>query len=97
MLIKPIPFQFIARHELCPFNLLLALSVTTMTLKWSIHLPFGGRVEKGKRVTLAKGSVRHDPDLHLVHVKVDRGVAGMITVQQIGVQLNVIGATGLHR
>lgn len=95
--IQPISLPILLLQILRPRNPPLTNPVLpTNTLKRLNHLPLRARVEEAEHVTLAQRPVPHHAHLHAVHVEDERGVAGVVDKDEVGVELDVRGAAGLH-
>lgn len=100
MRIQPIPLQFRIRHILRPTNPPFThpvTSSTTHTLERLSHFPLCTRVEEAQDIPLLQGPVVHDPHFHGVHVEDQRRRARVVNKHQVGVELDVCAAAGLHR
>lgn len=72
-----------------------ALPSTTRALERLVHLPLGAGIEESEGVTLVQRTVVDDADLHAGHVEDEGGVAGVVAVDEVGVELDVGVAAGL--
>lgn len=52
------------------------------------HLPFRAGVEVGEMVSHSQGAIFRDADFETGHVKDQAGIAGMVAIDDIGVELD---------
>lgn len=94
--IEPIPLQNLPTQPLGPLNNTLTPLRTTSTLKRLVHLPLGAGVEERQGVTDLQSPVVDNTHLHARHVEVQRRLARVVAEDQVGVELDVAVAAGLH-
>lgn len=94
--VQPVFMQHFRLHRLGPGDPAPALLRTAGTLEGLVHLPLGTGVEEGEGVALLQGPVIHDANLHARHVEDQRGRARVIAEDQVGIELDVGVAAGLH-
>ena len=70
---------------------------TARTLERLIHVPFRAWVEEGDIVSRLQRLILNNTDFELLDVENDVGVAGMIAVHQIAVQVHVLIFVDLDR
>lgn len=99
MRIQPISLQLRERHILGPANPAFThiAGRTTHTLEGLSHLPLGTGVEEGQDIALVQRPVVDHPHLHGMHVKDQRRIARVVNKHQVGVELDMRVAAGLHR
>ena len=99
MRIQPVSLQLLGRHVLCPANPAFTdiRGRTADTLERLGHLPLGTGVEEGQDIAFGQGPVVDDPHLHGVHVKDQGRIARVVDEDQVGVELDMRVAAGLHR
>lgn len=99
MRVQPVPLELVVGQAARPANppLTNAVAGTTKTLERLGHVPLGTGIEEGQDVAFAQRAVVHNPHLHAVHVEVQRRRARVVDEDEVGVELDVGVAAGLHR
>lgn len=97
VLIQPISLQLLSRHVLGSVNPSFAVVRTAIALERLIHLPLRAGVKEGHGLAFPERPVVHHPDFHLGHVEHHGRTARVVAVDEVGVELNVLGAVDLHR
>lgn len=98
VVIEPVALQFLCGHGLGPRDPASADSFTCSagTLECLIHVPLGAGVEEGEGVAGLQWPIIHDAHLHTAHIEVQGGCARVVTVDQVGIELNVGVGASLH-
>ena len=98
MRIQPIPLHLLVGQMLRPGYPPFTdpLPRSTETPERLVHVPLGTRVEEREHVALPQGPVVDDAHFHAVHVEVQRRGAGVVDEDEVGVELDVGVAAGLH-
>lgn len=95
MPVQPVPLQGFRGHAGRTTDPPLALLRPTGTLKGLIHVPLGAGVEEGKCVADFQWLLVDHAHFHAGHIEDETGRAGMVTEDQVRVELDVAIAAGL--
>lgn len=98
MSIEPVSVQLIIGHGLGSRDPASADSITRPAgaLERLVHLPLGAGVKEGEGVACLERTVVYDAHFHAIHVEVQSRCAGVVAVDQVGIELDVAVRTGLH-